>query len=272
VGRRKDFQLDGALALVTGAGSGIGRAISLALAGHGVRVLSVDIDGEAAEKTAVECGQLGPESHGFTCDVADFDAVTALAGQVHERWSPVDVLVNNAGVGMTGRLGDMSIDDWRWIRGINLDGVVHGCLAFGPAMVERGHGHVVNLSSALGYTPRGTEIAYVTTKAGVLAFSQSLRGDWAKQGVGVSAVCPGLINTPIVERTRYIGAQEADREAVAKLFSRGRAPEVVARDVVRAIREDRTVVPVGIDARIGWWIHRLTPVRFQQFVARVGTP
>lgn len=269
---RKDFQLNGALALVTGAGSGIGRAISLGLAGHGVRVLAVDIDGESAEKTAVECGEVGPEAHGFTCDVADFDAVTALAERVHGSWSPLDILVNNAGVGMTGRLGDMSIDDWRWIRGINLDGVVHGCLAFGPAMVERGRGHVVNLSSALGYTPRGTEIAYVTTKAGVLAFSQSLRGDWGPKGVGVSAVCPGLINTPIVERTRYIGTQEAERESVAKLFSRGRKPEMVALDVVRAIRENRTLVPVGIDARIAWWAHRLLPVRFHQFVARQSAP
>ena len=190
MGRRKDFRFDGALALVTGAGSGIGLEIAKALSGHGVRVLAADIDGDAAEKTAAACGEIGPEAHGLLVDVSDAEAVAALAEGVHAAWGTLDVLVNNAGVGMSGRLADMTVDDWRWIRGVNLDGVIHGCLAFGPAMVERGHGHVVNLSSGLGYIPRATEIAYVTTKAGVLQFTQSLRADWARRGVGVSAVCP----------------------------------------------------------------------------------
>ena len=265
---RPDFQLDGALALVTGAGSGIGRRVGLTLAGHGVRVLAVDIDGEQAEKAAAACGEWGPEAHGFTCDVSDADAVLALAAQVHDRWGPLDVLVNNAGVGLSGRLGDMSLDDWRWIRGVNLDGVVHGCHAFGPAMVERGHGHVVNMSSGLGYTPRATESAYVTTKAAVLALSQSLRADWAPRGVGVSAICPGVINTPIIDATRFLGEQEARRDRFVAGFRRGHPPELVAREVVRAIRENRTVVPVGWEARVGWWAHRLLPVAAHQFVAR----
>jgi 2-hydroxycyclohexanecarboxyl-CoA dehydrogenase len=268
--RRDDLELSGALGLVTGAGSGIGREVSLALAGHGVRVLAVDIDGDTADKTAVECTQAGPEAHGLTCDVGDADGVAALAERVHETWGPLDVLVNNAGVGMSARLGEMSADDWQWIRRVNLDGVVHCCLAFGPAMLERGHGHVVNMSSALAYTPHATETAYVATKAAVLALSRSMRGDWGLRGVGVSAVCPGVVNTPIVDSTRFLGRQVDQRERVVKGFRRARSPEVVARDVVRAIREDRVLVPVGFDARFGWWLHRLLPLRVHQRIARWG--
>jgi 2-hydroxycyclohexanecarboxyl-CoA dehydrogenase len=268
--RREDFRLGGALALVTGAGSGIGREISLALAGHGARLLAADIDGDAADKTAVECGQVGPEAHGLSCDVGDAGEVAKLAERVHETWGPLDVLVNNAGVGMSARLADMSADDWEWIRRVNLDGVVLGCLAFGPPMLERGHGHVVNIASGLAWVPHGTEPAYVATKAAVLALTQSLRGDWAARGVGVSAICPGVVNTPIVDRSRFRGRQLDERESLTKAFRRGHSPEVVARDVVRAIREDRVVVPVGMDARLGWWMHRFLPVRAQQFFARWG--
>jgi 2-hydroxycyclohexanecarboxyl-CoA dehydrogenase len=266
--RREDFQLEGALALVTGAGSGIGRETCLALAGHGVRVLAVDIDGDAAQKTAVECGEVGPEAHGLTCDVGDAEAVADLAARVHETWGPLDILVNNAGVGMSARLGAMSVEDWRWIRRVNLDGVVYGCMAFGPAMVERGRGHVVIMSSVLGYTHHATVPAYSATKAAVLALAQCLRADWGRQGVGVSAICPGLINTPIAERTRYLGLKDGQRESITKAFRRGRSPQVVALDVIRAVREDSIMVPVGWEARASWWSRRLLPLRLHQFVAR----
>ncbi|HEY8545807.1 MAG TPA: SDR family NAD(P)-dependent oxidoreductase [Acidimicrobiales bacterium] len=263
--------LPGALALVTGAGSGIGRATAEALARAGSRVLAVDIDGAAAETTAARCAELGaPEAHAFACDVADAEAVVALAKEVHERWHALDVLVNNAGVGMTGRLADMSLDDWRWIRGVNLDGVVHGCHAFGPAMVERGRGHVVNVSSALGFTPRATEVAYCTTKAGVLMLSQCLRADWRPRGVSVSAICPGVIDTPIIRSTRFLGdqADPATRERHITLFRRlGHKPEAVARAVLRAIRRDRVMAAVGWEAKLGWLAHRHVPLAGHQLAA-----
>jgi NAD(P)-dependent dehydrogenase (short-subunit alcohol dehydrogenase family) len=262
--------LDGALALVTGAGSGIGRATSLALARKGARVVAVDIDTAAAEKTRGECAEAGaPEAAAFACDVADADAVRALAGEVHERWHALDLLVNNAGVGMTGRLGDMTLDDWRWLRSINLDGVVHGCHAFGPAMVERGRGHIVNLSSALGYTPRATEIAYCASKAAVLSLTQSLRADWRPHGVGVTAICPGVINTPIIDNTRFLGDQEGNRDRTVRLFRRfGHKPEAVANAVVRAIRRDRIMVAVGWEAKVGWAAQRALPLAVHQLAAR----
>lgn len=267
--RREDFDLQGARALVTGAGSGIGREIGLELARRGARVVAVDIDGDSAEKTALACGEVGPDATSDTCDVADLAAVVALAERVRAG-GPLDVLVNNAGVGMSGRFAEMSVDDWRWIRDVNLDGVVHGCHAFGPAMLERGRGHVVNIASGLAYTPRATEPAYVTTKAAVLALSQCLRADWRSSGVGVSAICPGVVDTAILDRTRFLGTQADNEERTRRLFRRGHPPLLVARDVVDAIRRDRAVVASGWEAKLGWWAHRLLPVAVHQRVARQG--
>ncbi|HUF33442.1 MAG TPA: SDR family NAD(P)-dependent oxidoreductase [Acidimicrobiales bacterium] len=273
MGRTAHIEIRGAVALVTGAGSGIGRSTALALAGRGATVLCADIDGEAAEKTAATCGELGaPEATAHTIDVADRGAVEDLAAEVRSAHGALGVLVNNAGVGMSGRFADMSADDWSWIRSVNLDGVVNGCAAFGPAMVARGRGHVVNLSSGLGYTPTATEPAYVTTKAAVLALSQCLRADWGPRGVGVTAVCPGVINTPIIDHTRFLGDQD-DPEAkrrTAKIFQRGHKPEKVAAAIIDAVERDRVVVPVGFEARIGWFLHRLAPLALQQAVARGG--
>ena len=262
----------GALAVVTGAGSGIGRATALELAAQGARVVAVDLDEAAAEKTAAECGErVGAGSWAVACDVSSYEAVETLARDVTDSYGVPDIVVNNAGVGMTGRLTDMSIEDWRWIRSINLDGVVHGCRAFGPAMLERGSGHVVNVSSGLAYTMRATEPAYVTTKAAVLALSRCLQADWKRRGVGVTAICPGVVNTPIISSTRFAGEQpEERRREAARLFRRGHKPETVANAVVDAIRRNRAVVPVGWEARLGWGLNRALPVSVGQFLAGKG--
>ncbi|GAC1317525.1 MAG: hypothetical protein NVSMB12_15490 [Acidimicrobiales bacterium] len=263
--------LQGKLVVVTGAGSGIGRATALALAAEGAAVVAVDVDEVAAEKTAASCAERGTQSWAVLCDVSSYEDVHALAERISAEHGVPDVVVNNAGVGMTGRLTDMTIEDWRWIRSINLDGVVHGCRAFGPAMLERGSGHVVNVSSGLAYTMRATEPAYVTTKAAVLALSRCLQADWAPAGVGVSAICPGVINTPIIESTRFAGAEpEKRRRETAKLFRRGHKPETVGRAVVRAITHNRAVVPVGWEARAGWVLSRVVPVSVGQYLAGKG--
>jgi NAD(P)-dependent dehydrogenase (short-subunit alcohol dehydrogenase family) len=269
---RARVELPGALALVTGAGSGIGRATALALAEEGASIIAVDVDGPSARRTAADCAEQGAAIAGSReVDVADRKAMEELAEDVHGAHGPLDVLVNNAGVGVTGRFTDSSLDDWSWIRGINLDGVLHGCAVFGPAMLERRRGQVVNVASALGYVATATEPLYVTTKAGVLALSQCLRADWHRDGVGVSAICPGVIDTPIItERTRFRGDQASDRKRrrTERIFRRGHRPEQVAAAIVDAVRRDRAVVPVGWEARAGWALHRLGPLPLQQLFAR----
>jgi 2-hydroxycyclohexanecarboxyl-CoA dehydrogenase len=255
----------GKLVVVTGAGGGIGRATAAAFAAGGATVVCADIDGEAAEKTAALCAERGGSGRAEGCDVTDAAGVAALA----ERTGPVDVLVNNAGVGMTGRFADMSVDDWRWIRSVNLDGVVHACAAFGPPMLARRSGQVVNVSSGLAYTMRATEGAYVATKAAVLALSRCLRADWAPSGVGVTAVCPGVIDTPIVGSTRYHGdrGDARTRRRMEKIFRRGHPPEAVARAILAAADRNPAMVPVGWEARLGWHLQRFTPLAVQDRLA-----
>ena len=249
------------LALVTGAGSGIGRATALALAARGARVVCVDIDEGAAKETAEACARRGTPGLAYAVDVADRPAVLDLAATLTAEAGALDILVNNAGVGLSGPFLDTPLGDWDWILGVNLLGVVHCCSAFGRPMVERGRGHVVNVSSGLAYTYRATEGPYGATKAAVLALSRSLRADWRAAGVGVSAICPGVINTPIVVNTRMRGTA-ADPVATARaqqLFSRGHPPEKVADAILSAIARNRSVVPVGFEAWLGWIGHRLLP-------------
>lgn len=264
------LDLPGATALVTGAGGGIGRATAIALARRGAKVLCVDLDHVTAKTTAVACQDHGVEAVSYTCDVSDKGAVADLASLVTREHGPLQVLVNNAGVGMSGGLADMAIEDWEWIRSINLDGVVNGCHAFGPAMLAEGRGHIVNMSSGLGYILHSSEVAYCTTKAAVLAFSRCLRGDWRAQGVSVSAVCPGVINTPILERARFVGDMGSDqaRSVAARAFRRGHRPEIVADAVLSAIDHDRAMVPAGFEARIGWYLTKVMPLAVADLFAR----
>jgi len=260
-------RLEGALAVVTGAGSGIGRATALALARRGARVVVVDVDSNAARDVAASIDGVAR-----TLDVSDSEAMARVARDLEREVGVPDLLVNNAGVGHTGRFLDTTLDDWQWILGINLMGVVHGCRAFGPSMLGRGSGHVVNVSSGLAYAPRATEPAYVTSKAAVLALTRCLRADWGLEGVGVSAVCPGIIATAIVERGRFRG-ERATAEAKARVrrgFARGHPPALVAEAVIHAVEHDRPVVPVGIEARVGWALHGLLPSRIVDRAARTS--
>ena len=262
------IELRDATVVVTGAGSGIGRATAIAFARRGARVVCADIDLASAEKSAAACDEAGGAGSAELLDVTNRAAFDALAAKL----GAVDVLVNNAGVGMSGRFLDMSAADWDWISGINLDGVINGCRAFGPGMVERKKGHVVNISSGLGYTPTATEPGYVTTKAAVLAFTRCLRADWVEHGIGVTAVCPGVINTPIIDKTRYVG-EVADPAKIARakrIFRHGHKPELVAKAIVRSVERNPSVAPVGFESKLGLFASRFLPFRLTDRMARGG--
>jgi 2-hydroxycyclohexanecarboxyl-CoA dehydrogenase len=275
--KRPALAFETATALVTGAGSGIGRATAHALAAKGATVLSTDIDEAAAEKTAAECSERsragGQAAHGaYRLDVADRAEVDAVAAAVQRDHGALTILVNNAGVGMTGPYADMTAEEWVFVRSINLDGVVNCCSAFTPPMLAARRGQVVNVSSGLAFVPTAGESAYAATKAAVLALSQCLRADWASQGVGVTVICPGFINTPIARSARFTGGHEDPkaRERLVRGFSRAHPPEKVGAAIVGAIATNRALVPVGFESALGWYAHRLAPIACQQFLARLG--
>ena len=256
--------LEGKLALVTGAGSGIGRATAIALADKGARVVACDLAPARVDAIASTLG--GKCALAKTVDVSKKDPMRALADEVHERLGPLDVLVNNAGVGHSGGILDSTLDDWEWVISVNLWGVVHGCHFFVPKMVERGSGQVVNVASGFGLVAGPNVAPYCTTKFAVVGMSESMRAELAPHGVGVSAICPGLINTEIVKDGRF--ADEKMRTGVVAAFHRrGRPPEQVAHAVLRAIRHDLAVVPVGAEAWVGWISKRVSP-SLTSFVGR----
>lgn len=240
--------------VVTGAGSGIGRATALAFAKQGKRVAICDVDEARLGSLAGELGDRVLLSR--KVDVADRAQMAAFAEEVHQHVPAVDVIVNNAGVAVGGTFLEISLDDWDWIIGINLKGVVHGCHFFVPKMVERKRGQVINISSILGIYPAPTVTAYVATKFAVLGMSQSLRAELAQHHVGVTAICPGMINTQIVADGRVRGAVGERREKVKATFRKsGASPDVVAAAILDAVRTNPAVRTVGKDAAV---IHTLT--------------
>ena len=259
-------EVSGARVLVTGAGSGIGASTARHFARKGARVAVVDLDADSAAATAEDIAGRGGDADAHTCDVADADAVTALAEAVGD----VDILVNNAGVGVAGPFLDTSLEDWEWIRSINLDGVVHGVHAFAPGMVERGRGHIVNVASGAGYIAQAQMAAYCATKSAVLMLSQCLREDLGRQGVGVSVICPGVIKTPIATRTRMRGPLAGREQEALKLFRFGHPASDVAKAIVRAVERDNGVVPVGIESLAAYRVLRFAPASVQGLIARAN--
>ncbi|MGW3934842.1 SDR family oxidoreductase [Streptomyces phaeochromogenes] len=268
----------GQLVLVTGAGSGIGRATAFAFAEAGARVVAVDRDAESAARTAELSRLIGaPQAWAETVDVSDEEAMEKLAEKVAAEYGVVDVLVNNAGIGLSGSFLDTTTEDWRNVLDVNLWGVIHGCRLFGKQMAERGQGgHIVNTASAAAYLPSRTLPAYSTSKAAVLMLSECLRAELAGQGIGVTAICPGFINTNITSTARFTGVDAVEekrrQKKSARLYGlRNYPPEKVAEAVLRAVVRNQAVVPVTAEARGGRLMSRFTP-RALRAIARMEPP
>jgi NAD(P)-dependent dehydrogenase (short-subunit alcohol dehydrogenase family)/pimeloyl-ACP methyl ester carboxylesterase len=259
----KDF--GGQLVVVTGAGSGIGRATARAFADAGARVVAADIDEGAAKHTAEEIAARGGEAFVYRVDVADADGMERFADYVRDTFGVPDVVVNNAGIGVGGPLLETDEEHWSRVRAVNLDGVYRGCRLFGRQMVERGEGgHLVNLASMAAFTTSGGLAAYSATKAAVLQFSECLRVELEPEGIGVTAICPGVINTSITRTARFVGmppavADELRRRAVRAFERRGYPPERVAAAILRAVRQNRAVVAVSPEARAARTLNRVSP-------------
>ncbi|MEU9088956.1 SDR family oxidoreductase [Streptomyces sp. NPDC087901] len=256
----------GQLVLVTGAAGGIGRATAFAFAEAGARVVAVDRDAEGASRTAELARLIGaPAAWAETVDVSDEQAMEKLAEKVADEYGIVDVLVNNAGIGLSGSFLETTAEEWRNVLDVNLWGVIHGCRLFGKQMADRGQGgHIVNTASAAAYQPSRALPAYSTSKAAVLMLSECLRAELAEKSIGVSAICPGIVNTNITATTRFAGADAAEekrlRTRTSKLYGkRNYPPEKVADAILRAVARNQAVVPVTPESHAARFLSRLSP-------------
>ncbi|MEU2788546.1 SDR family oxidoreductase [Streptomyces sp. NPDC007100] len=268
----------GQLVLVTGAASGIGRATAFAFAEAGARVVAVDRDAEGAARTAELARLTGaPLAWAETVDVSDEAAMEKLAGKVAAEYGTVDVLVNNAGIGLSGSFLSTTTEDWKKVLDVNLWGVIHGCRLFGQQMADRGQGgHIVNTASAAAFQPSKLLPAYGASKAAVLMLSECLRAELAAQDIGVTAVCPGIVNTNITATTRFTGVsadeEKRRRAKSSRLYGmRNYPPEKVADAILRAVVRNEAVVPVTPEARGAHLLSRISP-RALRALARFEPP
>lgn len=255
----------GKLVVVTGAGSGIGRATALGFAANGARVVAADLNpGTAASVAGVITGR-GGTAYARQVDVAVAGDMERFAGWVRTEAGVPDVVVNNAGIAIVGPVLAHTEEDWQRIVGVNLLGVARGCRLFGAQMAERGTGgHLVNMASAASYAPSASLPVYAATKAAVRMLSECLRAELAAAGIGVTAICPGFTSTPMARSARYVGLPPGEvdqvRENSARALRRRRfPPEKVALAVMRAVLRDQPVVPVNAEARVLYVLSRLAP-------------
>lgn len=265
-------QLRDRLAVVTGAGSGIGRATAAALAAQGARVLLVDRDGAALLRAGQEIGAEGT----LVCDVSDEQAMERLGDEILSRFGVPDVAINNAGIAVAGPFLETSGGEWQRVLGVNLMGVVHGCRLFGRAMVERGEGgQIVNVASAAAFQPSKDLPAYSASKAAVLMASECLRAELSPYGIGVTAACPGFVHTNITRAAHYVGMREAEERALAERLTRlyerrNFGPERVASAIVEAIGSDLAVAVITPEARVMKALSRFAP-RVRRRLAALDT-
>lgn len=262
------MDIRGCVALVTGAARGIGRATALALADAGAQLIISDVNETALAELASLLQERGRLLLSRRVDVSDRAQMQAFSEAVHAQVPAVDILVNNAGVGLTGSIETTSLDDWNWVLSINLWGVIHGCHFFVPKMLEQAKlggpvGHVVNVSSAFGYYGGARTLGYCTSKFAVFGLSESLRNELEPHGIGVSVICPGVIDTDIISQSRIRLPPGRDpermRDRVQKLYKkRNYPPEHVAEAIVQAVRCRRSVVPVTAEAWLMWLTSRVS--------------
>lgn len=267
----KDFR--DRVVVITGAGSGIGRAAAHAFAAKGATVHLADIAVGRVEEVAGELRLLGAEAFAHGVDCRDAQGMEELADAVYRRHDRTDVLINNAGVGHAAMVHETRLADWKWVIDTNLWGVVHGLHAFVPRMIDQGgDAHIVNTASLAGLIGLPSMAPYCASKFAVMGLSESLGAELAPYGIGVTAVCPGVIDTDIVRAGRLEGTTAVQKQRVAAYYrKRGIAPERVARDILRAIRGRRPVQLTIGAAYPALWLKRVSPRLFQGAARLVHT-
>lgn len=253
--------LRGKRCLITGAASGIGRATALLAAERGAELFLTDLAAEGLEQVAEEVRRAGGVvRHVQAADVADHDAVVALADAIHAACPSMDVVMNVAGIATWGTIDRLEHHHWRRVVDVNLMGPISVLECFVPPMIAAGRGgHVVNVSSAAGLFGLPWHAPYSATKFGLRGVSEVLRFDLRRHGIGVSLVCPGAVRTPLSGTVTIVGV-DRDRpeiEALIERFERRAvSPERVAERILEGVEKGRYMVFTSADIRFGFWVQR----------------
>lgn len=266
-----------ATAVVTGAASGIGRALAIELAGRGANLAISDVDDVGLSETVGLCEAAAKGSgkaRGYHLDVANREAFTEHASEVVSEFGRVDMVFNNAGVAVTSTVDEMSWEDFDWLMGINFWGVVHGSKIFLPHLISSGDGYLVNISSVFGFIGVPTQSAYNSAKFAVRGFTEALRQEMLmdRKPVTVCCVHPGGIRTNIARNSRTASLGAAEKQRMAADFDRiaRTSPARAARTILRGMERRRPRILVGPDAYAIEGMERILGVRYQRVVARVA--
>ncbi|MDO7211117.1 SDR family NAD(P)-dependent oxidoreductase [Acinetobacter nosocomialis] len=263
---KKDQPSRNAYAVVTGAGSGIGRSFAVELAKRGGNVVCADINLEAAKETVKLIEQLGQKAFAVQCDVGQAEQVQALADQAEQLLDhPVTLIINNAGVGLGGKFDEMSLEDWKWCMHVNLWGVIHGCHAFVPKFKKLGYGAIINVASAASYTAAPEMSVYNVTKAGVLALSETLSAELRKFNIKVNVLCPTLVPTNIIKNGRIPGRYSKLADHALINYAMTTSDAVAALTLNRLDRGQLYTTP-QIDAKLFWLMKRTSPTLYAKFL------
>jgi NAD(P)-dependent dehydrogenase (short-subunit alcohol dehydrogenase family) len=250
------------VAVITGGASGIGRAIATALTLRGDTVTVADLDKRGADEVAGRLSEHGT-AEAAELDVTDPEAVAALYRDVRDRHGRLDLVFNNAGIAVGGRTDELTLDHWNKTLDVNLRGVIHGVHAAYPIMLEQGHGHILNTASLAGLVPAPMMLPYTTTKHAVVGLSLALRAEAAAGGVRVSAICPGFVDTPLLDNANPdLPPTEAGthaREAALRVQRKLYTADALARDVLRGIDKNQALIVAPASARAAWRGVRLSP-------------
>lgn len=259
---------------ITGAASGIGRSTAVAMGERGCRLFLMDINGPGLEETARMISKLGGEVGAYRAfDISRYEAVRAFADEVHSKFGPMDIVINNAGIALYALIEDMTHAHWQKVINVNLWGPIHGIECFLPEMIRAKKGHIVNVSSVAGLIGAPLHAAYSSAKFGLVGLSEVLHYDLMQHNIGVTVVCPGAVETPLKNTVEFLGMDPNSRR-VKKLkegFSRHAVtPERVAGLIIDAVENNRFLVITSFDIKLAYFFKRYFPPVYRYVLLRIS--
>ena len=257
------------IAVVTGAASGIGQATALEFADKGADLVVTDINEEGLVGTVSAIEGKGRKAMALGVDVSKPDQVEGMVNKTVETFGRIDIMMNNAGVGLSGEMRHLSLKDWEWIVGINLWGPIYGIHFALPHMLKQRSGHIVNVASSAGLIASPGMSAYTTTKFGIVGLSEVLKNELSRFGIGVTVVCPGFVRTNIFDATETRGFK--DEAATKDLPSwLGISKEACAKDILRAVQKNKFLIIPGPEMKVVYSFKRFAPFLYHGFNKLMG--